>query len=142
MAGWIALDWSGGRITPIDNPKHATHPTQHTTRHTPRAKRHTPHATNAPPPPHTHTRHHTEPRRTCAPVAWQRWYTIVALVTVLPVPGGPWISDSGWPSTDRTACSWLWLSSGRLGADAPPPGGRLTRSAAGSTWWPSSEWKR
>ena len=31
------------------------------------------------------------------------WYTIVADVTVLPVPGGPWIRLSGWVITRATA---------------------------------------
>lgn len=38
--------------------------------------------------------------RTEPPLCFTKWYTMVADVTVLPVPGGPWISESGrW-----TAC--------------------------------------
>ena len=54
--------------------------------------------------------------RTWPSPALARWYTMVAEVTVLPVPGGPWMSDSGDCSTALTALIWLWLSSGMLGA--------------------------
>jgi hypothetical protein len=57
---------------------------------------------------------------------------MVALVTVLPVPGGPWMRLSGCCSTLRTACSWLWLSSGRLGALKLALGSGM-RSVMGST---------
>ena len=38
-------------------------------------------------------------------------------MTVLPVPGGPWISDSGDVSTDWQARIWGGLSGGRPGAE-------------------------
>jgi len=57
-------------------------------------------------------------------------------VTVLPVPGGPWISDSGAVSTAATAASCGGLSSGRPGADSRPGSAALT--ACGATSCPSS----
>ena len=39
-------------------------------------------------------------------------------VTVLPVPGGPWISPRGRCNTVRMACIWELFSLGRLGADS------------------------
>lgn len=42
------------------------------------------------------------------------------------------MSDSGCCSTLRTACSWLWFSSGRLGALNPDLGSGM-RSVIGST---------
>lgn len=46
-----------------------------------------------------------------------RWYTMDADVTVLPVPGGPWIKLRGFCRTDLTAYTWEWFSSGRLGTE-------------------------
>mmetsp|Transcript_8729 Transcript_8729/g.27527 ORF Transcript_8729/g.27527 Transcript_8729/m.27527 type:complete len:338 (+) Transcript_8729:696-1709(+) len=69
-----------------------------------------------------------------------RWYTSVALVTVLPVPGGPWISASGRCSTARTALACEWFSSGRPGADMWR--GIATRRGSMSTSCPSSTWYR
>lgn len=40
-----------------------------------------------------------------------------AEVTVLPVPGGPWIKLNGFCKTDLTAYTCEWFSSGRLGAE-------------------------
>ncbi len=40
-----------------------------------------------------------------------------AEVTVLPVPGGPWMRPSGLCSTVRMACIWELFSLGRFGAD-------------------------
>mmetsp|Transcript_32940 Transcript_32940/g.72540 ORF Transcript_32940/g.72540 Transcript_32940/m.72540 type:complete len:270 (-) Transcript_32940:270-1079(-) len=54
---------------------------------------------------------------TCPTFCCARWYTSEAEVTVLPVPGGPCISDSGFCSTARTAASCEWFSSGRPGTD-------------------------
>ena len=48
---------------------------------------------------------------------WLRWYTIVADVTVLPVPGGPWMRLSGRCSTCFTAATCEWFSSGSPGAE-------------------------
>ncbi len=56
-----------------------------------------------------------------------------AEVTVFPVPGGPWMRDRGDVSTDLTACSWEWLSSGREGALNPTLGRGILR-VMGSTY--------
>jgi hypothetical protein len=81
-------------------------------------------STPRPAPPHLAARCsaqmvHPPPRPTWLPAVVHRWYTMVALVTVLPVPGGPCMRDRGCCSTLRTACNWLWLSSGRFGALKP-----------------------
>lgn len=41
-----------------------------------------------------------------------------AEVTVLPVPGGPWISPRGRCNTVRMACIWELFSFGKLGAES------------------------
>ena len=41
-----------------------------------------------------------------------------AEVTVLPVPGGPWISPKGRCNTVRMACIWELFSFGKLGAES------------------------
>ena len=40
-----------------------------------------------------------------------------AEVTVLPVPGGPWMRPRGRCNTVRIACIWDWFNLGRLGTD-------------------------
>ena len=45
------------------------------------------------------------------------WYTRLAEVTVLPVPGGPWMRDSGDVSTDWQARIWGGFRGGSPGAD-------------------------
>mmetsp|Transcript_35599 Transcript_35599/g.120618 ORF Transcript_35599/g.120618 Transcript_35599/m.120618 type:complete len:236 (+) Transcript_35599:1038-1745(+) len=80
--------------------------------------------------------------RTCPMPCFAKCQTIAADVTVLPVPGGPWISDSGCVTTERTAAAWEWFRSGRPGT----PARRLLDAAAppfntwGSTSWPRSRW--
>lgn len=61
-----------------------------------------------------------------------------AEVTVLPVPGGPCTIDNAFCSTDLTANTCEWLSSGKPGA--PKRRGKLTRNAGCSTSWPSNRW--
>eukprot|EP00906_Rhabdomonas_costata_P014527 RCo020882 len=78
--------------------------------------------------------------RTCPWPCLARWYTIVAEVTVFPVPGGPWIRLRGFCSTDFTAETWLWFNSG-----SPATEYRLGSTAVivcGSTACPRSLWYR
>ena len=56
---------------------------------------------------------------------------MAAEVTVLPVPGGPWITESGFCSTALTAENCEWLSSGKPGTENRR--GSETRSVCGST---------
>lgn len=44
--------------------------------------------------------------RTEPPLCFTKWYTMVADVTVFPVPGGPWISDNGRWTACFTAYTW------------------------------------
>lgn len=75
-------------------------------------------------------------RRTCPIPCRARWYTRVADVTVFPVPGGPWMRDSGRCRTAFTAVNCEWFSSGKPGAEKR--GGSVTRRTCGSTSWPSN----
>ena len=77
------------------------------------------------------------PRGTHLAAPWEaRWYTMEADVTVLPVPGGPWMRDSGLCSALRTAVAWDALSSGRDGAEQSL--GSVAVTACGCTSCPSS----
>lgn len=44
--------------------------------------------------------------RTEPPLCFTKWYTMVAEVTVFPVPGGPWINDNGRWTACFTAYTW------------------------------------
>ena len=44
--------------------------------------------------------------RTEPPLCFTKWYTMVADVTVFPVPGGPWINDNGRWTACFTAYTW------------------------------------
>ena len=61
---------------------------------------------------------------------------MVAEVTVLPVPGGPWISDKGAVSTAATAASCGVFSSGSPGAESSAGSAALT--ACGATVCPNN----
>ncbi len=64
------------------------------------------------------------------------WYTSVAEVTVLPVPGGPWMRERGEVSTDWQAMICDGFSSGRPGADSTL--GTAALMACGATSCPSN----
>ena len=66
------------------------------------------------------------------------WYTMVAEVTVFPVPGGPWIKLSGLDSTLLTAWIWYWFRAGKLGAEYLA--GRLAFRRCSWTSWPKILW--
>mmetsp|Transcript_21139 Transcript_21139/g.42526 ORF Transcript_21139/g.42526 Transcript_21139/m.42526 type:complete len:276 (+) Transcript_21139:1544-2371(+) len=76
--------------------------------------------------------------RTWLWLCWARWYTIVADVTVFPVPGGPWMRLRGLDSTLFTAATWEWLRAGSPGAEMTE--GRLVRTTCCCTSWPRMTW--
>lgn len=78
--------------------------------------------------------------RTFSRVACRSSHTSVVLVTVLPVPGGPWIMVKGCCSAACSAASCEWLGGGMPGAWNAAGRGRPTGPVSGS--WPRSWWKR
>ena len=67
---------------------------------------------------------------------------MVADVTVLPVPGGPWITLRFWRRTCFTASSCESFSSGRPGAEMSRSDGTRACGSSSAGSWPSSLWYR